>query len=40
MDRRLFTQASIGAAIAAALNPSAFAQSAMPFEQVKVLYGL
>ena len=39
MDRRIFTQASIGAAITAALNPSAFAQSTMPFEQVKVLYG-
>jgi tripartite-type tricarboxylate transporter receptor subunit TctC len=39
MDRRLFSQASMSAAIAVALNPSAFAQSAMPFEQVKVLYG-
>ncbi len=39
MDRRIFTQASMVAAITAALNPSAFAQSAMPFEQVKVLYG-
>jgi tripartite-type tricarboxylate transporter receptor subunit TctC len=39
MDRRLFTQASMVAAITAALNPSAYAQSAMPIEQVKVLYG-
>jgi tripartite-type tricarboxylate transporter receptor subunit TctC len=39
MDRRIFTQASMVAAITAALNPSAFAQSAMPIEQVKVLYG-
>lgn len=39
MDRRVFTQASMVAAITAALNPSAFAQSAMPFEQIKVLYG-
>jgi tripartite-type tricarboxylate transporter receptor subunit TctC len=39
MDRRIFTQASMVAAITAALTPSAFAQSAMPFEQVKVLYG-
>ncbi len=39
MDRRLFTQAGMAAAITAALNPTAFAQSSMPFEQVKVLYG-
>ena len=39
MQRRLFTQASVGAAIAAALHPTAFAQSALPIEQVKVLYG-
>ena len=37
MDRRIFTQASMVAAITAALNPSAFAQSALPIEQVKVL---
>jgi tripartite-type tricarboxylate transporter receptor subunit TctC len=39
MDRRVFTKASMVAAITAALNPSAFAQSGMPFEQIKVLYG-
>ena len=39
MDRRIFTQASMVAAITAALNPSAFAQSALPIDQVKVLYG-
>jgi tripartite-type tricarboxylate transporter receptor subunit TctC len=39
MDRRVFTKASMAAAITAALNPSAFAQSGMPFEQIKVLYG-
>jgi tripartite-type tricarboxylate transporter receptor subunit TctC len=39
MDRRLFTQASIGAALAAAFSPNALAQAGMPFEQVKVLYG-
>jgi tripartite-type tricarboxylate transporter receptor subunit TctC len=39
MDRRVFTKASMVAAITAALYPSAFAQSAMPFEQIKVLYG-
>lgn len=39
MDRRLFTQASMATAITAALNPTAFAQSAMPIEQVKVFYG-
>ncbi len=39
MDRRLFTQAGMAAAITAALNPTAFAQSGMPFEQVKILYG-
>lgn len=39
MDRRLFTQASITAALAAAFSPNALAQAGMPFEQVKVLYG-
>jgi tripartite-type tricarboxylate transporter receptor subunit TctC len=39
MDRRLFTQASMVAAITAALNPSAYAQTGLPIEQVKVLYG-
>ena len=39
MDRRIFTQASMVAAITAALSPLAFAQSALPIEQVKVLYG-
>lgn len=39
MQRRVFTQAGMAAAITAALNPTAFAQSAMPFEQVKILYG-
>lgn len=39
MQRRVFTQAGMAAAITAALNPTAFAQSGMPFEQVKILYG-
>jgi tripartite-type tricarboxylate transporter receptor subunit TctC len=39
MQRRVFTQAGMAAAITSALNPSAFAQSGMPFEQIKVLYG-
>lgn len=39
MDRRVFTQASMGAAIAAALNPYAFAQSSLPLEQVKIVNG-
>ena len=30
MDRRLFTQASISAALAAAFNPAAFAQAGLP----------
>lgn len=39
MDRRVFTQASVGAAIAAAFNPYAFAQSSLPLEQVKIVNG-
>jgi tripartite-type tricarboxylate transporter receptor subunit TctC len=39
MQRRVFTQAGMAAAITTALNPKAFAQSGMPFEQVKILYG-